>query len=218
MEELKGPVPPPIPTHEIRAEKRKKQQKTLLIVGAIAAIILLVVAGYLFTHKPKADKVVASNGASETVKKTIAAKETGPSRIVITSLQIDEPIFDDDAPGPVTQDDLNKGVNYYDENTNKPGKGNVVLFGHSAVSSAHDDPFGPIGDMRLKAGDAIVLTDAAGKKYTYKVTDVNEIASTDFSYVRPLADDADPILTIITCVGPNYPKDKRLAVRAVLQK
>lgn len=217
-EELKGPVPPPVPAYELKAEKRKQRQKQLIIIGTIAAVILVVIAGYLFFTKPKSATVVASKGASETVKKAIAGKATGPGRIVITSLKIDEPIFDDNVPGPITQDDLLKGVNYYDENTNVPGKGNVVLFGHSAVASNHDDPFGAIGDQKLKAGDKIVLTDSADKKYTYTVTEINEIASTDFSYVRPLADDADPILTIITCIGPNYPKDKRLAVRAVINK
>ena len=218
-EELKGPVSPPVSTFEQKDADRKKKQKPLVILGTIAAIVLIVVAGYLFYNKlnTKETKVIASKGATETVKKAIASIQTGPGQVVIARLKIDEAVLDDGVPGPVTAEGLLKGANYYDENTNVPGKGNVVLFGHSAVTSEHTAPFGAIGDGELKVGDMITLIDAANKKFTYVVEEITEIASNDFSYVRPRGNDEPAVLTIITCIGPYYPKDMRLAVRAKLQ-
>lgn len=217
-EELKGPVAPLVSTFEQKAADRRKKQRPLVIVGAVAAIILIAIAGYLFLTKPKVDnKVVASKGATETVKKPIASKQMGPGRVVIARLNIDEVVIDDGEAGPVTAEGLLKGANYFDENTSTPGKGNVVLFGHSAVTSEHTAPFGAIGDGELKVGDKITIFDSVNKKFTYVVKEITEIVATDFTYVRPRGDDEPAVLTIITCIAPNYPKETRLAVRAELQ-
>ena len=221
----KGAEPPAPPPTEIKpstfdkkiADRKRRKRFRLAVIG-IAAILIAAVAGYGILRGTLGAKTkVAQGEAGSKAKTSLKSIEVKSNHLIIRRLGIDVPIYDNTEPGPLKQDDLLKGATYYDENTNKPGTGNAVIFAHSAVSSEHDAPFGKIGEGEVKVGDEIVLTDAGKKQFVYVVKEVNTIEATDFSVVRPLGEDEPPILTLITCIAPDYPRDKRLAVIANLK-
>jgi LPXTG-site transpeptidase (sortase) family protein len=215
------PAPPPTEvkktTFEVKGLQRKRRMKIQMAAIAVVAVLIAAVAGFALLHPKAPAKTKVIQGETGGTAKTSLQINTKPSHIYIARIGLDEPVYDDTDPGPLTQDDLLKGATFYDENTNKPGTGNAVIFAHSAVTSAHDAPFGKIGDGDLKVGDQIVVTNAAKKQFVYIVKEINTIEATDFSVVRPLGDGEKPILTLITCIAPNYPKDKRMTVIAALK-
>jgi LPXTG-site transpeptidase (sortase) family protein len=180
--------------------KKLNKKKILLIL----AIFLLVIASIFFglNHKNKINNKLSQNIEKEN-------RNFLPNHIVIPKIDLDEPVLDDEKQGAVTEDFLNKGLSYYDENTNKPGQGNCVIFGHSAKTSKHSAPFEKIGKKELEKGDEIILTDKDNKEFVYEVSDINIIKSDDFSVVKPTT---NKIVTLVTCLAPDFPKDKRIVV------
>lgn len=204
-------------TYEKKARERARKNRLL----TVAAVILFVVAaGSVFAYLATRPKpiIISSNTtiATATTSKP-AFKGATAGHLYLTRLGIDEPLYLSPS-GTITQDDLLRGATFYNEATSKAGSGNCVIFGHSAVTSAHGAPFGAFGDGLGKEGDKVVLTDSSNNRYTYVVDKIYEIAATDFTVVQPLEEGKTPVLTMITCIGPDYPKDKRLVVHAVLQK
>ncbi|MGI9050998.1 MAG: sortase [Rubrobacteraceae bacterium] len=65
---------------------------------------------------------------------------------------------------------------------------------------------------KLEKGDKIYVTDANGKKYTYRVFKKFTVSPTDLSVTKPVA--GKNILTLQTCTLPNY--TKRIIIRAEL--
>jgi len=130
-------------------------------------------------------------------------------RLIIPRINLDEQIFNDTKQGAVSDEFLDKGLSYYDESTNKPGQGNVVIFGHSARTSEHGAPFRKIGINELKKEDKIILTDKTKKEYVYTVTEIKTVQANDFSIIKPTPEQT---ITLVTCIAPNFPKDKRLVV------
>ncbi len=199
--------------------KQERKKKRFITLGVQAALIILLLGGYyiyLAMRPPAKLRIAQTTAVTKPVKK-IPVKGPQPGRIYIAKLGIDEAV-NVSPNGTLTQEDLLKGATFYNAETNTIGLGNCVIFGHSAVSSEHGAPFGAIGDGQLKVGDEIVLTDAKNKKFTYVVKEINEIDATDFSAVKPIGENETAALTIITCIAPNYPKDKRLEVRAVIKQ
>lgn len=132
-----------------------------------------------------------------------------PNHIVIPKVGINEKVYNDNAQGLVSDTMLNRGPSYYDQSTDEPGKGNCVLAGHSAVTAEHSAPFAKVNEKDLALGDEIILTDKDNKIYKYKIDEIKIVSSTDLSVVKP-TDSAK--VTLITCIAPNYPRDKRLIV------
>jgi len=216
------PAPPPTEVKktafEIKVARRKQRQRILLAIIAAIAVVMAVAVGFAVLRAKATVKTKVTQAKTNAKAKTsINNIGATPNHIIIARLGIDEPIYDDTEPGPLLQDDLLKGATYYDETSNKPGHGNTVIFAHSAVTAAHGAPFGKIGDGELNVGDEVVVTDATKKQFVYIVKEINTIDATDFSVLKPLGKDEPPILTLVTCIGPNYPRDKRLAVIAVLK-
>lgn len=137
-----------------------------------------------------------------------------PSHIVIPKIELNEQIYKDPSPGIVTDGTLNKGPSYYDQNTSEPGQKNCVIFGHSAKTAEHSAPFARVNEKELRMGDEIILTNASNKTYKYKVDQIKIIASNDFSIVQPTD---KSVVTLITCIAPDYPRDKRLLIRGSLE-
>ncbi len=219
---VEAPAPPPTEikksTFDKKAEERRRKQRLLFAAVAVVAVLIAAVGGYtVFRFLTPAKTKIARGAAGGRAGNSLNGISLKPNHVIVVRLGIDVPVYDDTDPGPLTQDDLLKGATYYDENTNKPGTGNAVIFAHSAVSSEHDAPFGKIGDGDMKVGDEVVVTDAAKNKYVFIVKEINTIEATDFSVVRPLGEGDPAILTLITCIAPDYPKDKRIAVIANLK-
>lgn len=160
-------------------------------------------------------KVSPFGGITNNNASLLSYPQWKPSSIIIPKIKLNEPVYDDPVPGVVRNDFLNKGPAYYDENTNQPGQGNCVIAGHSATTSEHGAPFARVNSQELKSGDIIILTDKNNKAYKYIITEIKIVAANDFSVIQKTK---HPSVTLITCIPPDYPRDKRLIVRGVLQE
>lgn len=174
----------------------KKNKKKIILVLLI--IVLLCVLYLLYRGNSETE--------SSSPKNLSGLKS---NHLIIPKINLDEPVYDDKKQGGVSSEFLNKGLSYYDENTNKPGQGNVVIFGHSAVTSEHNAPFKGIGAGEIQKGDNIILTDKNGDRFIYKVSEIKTISNNDFSIIKPTT---KKIITLVTCIAPDFPKDKRLVV------
>jgi LPXTG-site transpeptidase (sortase) family protein len=101
------------------------------------------------------------------------------------------------------------------EGTAAPGmEGNLVIAGHVT----HTRGVGPFRSLdRITLGDTVIVKDF-DIEYTYYVTDIMEVAPED---VWVTDDSSDAVLTLITCSGwdaTNRTYDRRLVVRARLDK
>lgn len=89
---------------------------------------------------------------------------------------------------------------------------NVYLAGHR-LGYPSTDSFLAFYDLdKLENGDEVFVTDADGKKYTYRVFKEFIVPPTDLSVTEPV--EGKSILTLQTCTLPNY--SKRLIVQAEL--
>jgi len=87
---------------------------------------------------------------------------------------------------------------------------NVYIAGHR-LGFPGTDSFLAFWDLnRVKMGDRVVLTDADGKRYTYKVFKKFVVEPTRVSVTRPL--EGRNIVTLQTCTLPDY--SDRLIVQA----
>lgn len=90
--------------------------------------------------------------------------------------------------------------------------GNVYLAGHRLGYPATDSFLAFYDLNKLEDGDEVFVTDANGKKYTYRVFKEFIVPPTDLSVTKPV--EGKSILTLQTCTLPDY--SKRLIVRAEL--
>lgn len=205
-----------ISTYEMIRQRRALRR--LRIFSFVVAGLVVALVGLFFYTRPDDIKTPLSKTSSVGAATSTAKKAKTGTRIVISRLGIDETLYNMDPPGVVSQDALLKGATFYDPQTNIVGLGNCVIFGHSAVSSEHGAPFGAIGDGELRVGDKIIVYNADNAPYTYTVEEIKEIDANDFSVVEPRGPNEPAILTLITCIAPNYPKDKRVVAIANLDR
>lgn len=89
---------------------------------------------------------------------------------------------------------------------------NVYLAGHR-LGYPGTDSFLAFYDLdKLENGDEVFVTDATGKKYTYRVFKEFIVPPTEISVTEPV--EGKSILTLQTCTLPDY--SKRLIVQAEL--
>ncbi|MDQ3302232.1 MAG: class E sortase [Actinomycetota bacterium] len=89
---------------------------------------------------------------------------------------------------------------------------NVYLAGHR-LGYPSTDSFLAFYDLsKLDNGDEVFVTDATGKKYTYRVFKEFIVPPTEISVTEPV--EGKSILTLQTCTLPDY--SKRLIVQAEL--
>jgi sortase A len=91
---------------------------------------------------------------------------------------------------------------------------NVYIAGHR-LGYAGTDSYLAFYDLnKLKDGDEIIVTDANGKKYTYKVNKEFVVDPTDVYVTEPIA--GKNIVTLQACTLPDY--SRRLIVQGELVK
>ncbi len=89
---------------------------------------------------------------------------------------------------------------------------NVYLAGHR-LGYPNTDSFLAFWDLdALENGDEVVVTDADGKDYTYRVFEEFVVGPTDVQVTRPVP--GKNILSLQTCTLPDY--SQRLIVQAEL--
>jgi LPXTG-site transpeptidase (sortase) family protein len=189
-------------------EKIKKRKRIRIIIAITLSFFVLL--AFFLVYYFYANRNNKENKNSNKISKEISGYQTEPNSIIISKIDLNSKVYDDTTPGAVTDSFLNQGPSYYNENTNKPGQGNTVIFGHSASTKEHDAPFARIGKQELSLNDEIILTDKDNHLYKYKISEIKTIDSNDFSVIQP---SEKPTVTIITCIAPEFPKDKRLLIR-----
>ena len=109
----------------------------------------------------------------------------------------------------VAASDLKKGPGHYPM-TPQPGHlGNVAIAGHRTT---YGEPFRDLDE--LQNGDDIVVTDVAGRKFFYRVTDAFVVQPED-AWVVATSDPTRALLTLTTC-HPEFSAKQRLIVTAEL--
>ena len=109
----------------------------------------------------------------------------------------------------VAASDLKKGPGHYPM-TPQPGHlGNVAIAGHRTT---YGEPFRDLDE--LENGDDIVVTDVAGRKFFYRVTDAFVVQPED-AWVVATTDPSRALLTLTTC-HPEFSAKQRLIVTAEL--
>lgn len=87
---------------------------------------------------------------------------------------------------------------------------NVYVAGHR-LGYPNSDSFLAFWDLnKLQDGDEVFVTDADGKKYTYKVFKETVVSPTDLSVTEPVP--GKNVITLQTCTLPDY--SNRLIVQA----
>jgi LPXTG-site transpeptidase (sortase) family protein len=180
----------------------------VLIIGVNAYTIALpVMPAVLFWYKARhTDTVVRLNNKLHPLQKTGGTTTAiEGDRIVIPSMQLDQPIY--------TGSDmrtLNKGL-WLRPVASTPDKGgNTVIAGHRFTYS---NPRGTLYFLdRVKPGDEIGVF-WHGKKYLYRVSESKVVPATATEVESPSAISQ---LTLYTCTPLWNPKD-RLVVTGVLE-
>jgi sortase A len=127
-----------------------------------------------------------------------------PTRILITKVKIDLPVFEAKASGDIWEIS-EKGISYL-LGSGVPGrKGNVVIYGHNK-----NNLFGPI--RWLEKGDEIKLTNKMEEEFVYKVVETKTVSPQKVEVLSPTQDST---LTLYTCTG--FLDKERFIVVAKLQ-
>lgn len=107
----------------------------------------------------------------------------------------------------ITQESIDLGPSHWPGTAAPGGFGNAVIAGHRSLHSA---PFHDLGNLR--PGDPIVVTDASGRQFVYKVTE-SFVVKPDAMWIADQA--PGHLLTLFTC-HPIGSAAERLVIRATL--
>ena len=201
-------------------------RKMVLLLAALALVVSLAACGSSGQgekeqpkkEEPKKEapnKQVAPKKGPEKKKETAKGPEDRTLKLTIPALRR---IEDDTIPtGKGTRMKLFRdyaavhiaGTDFpWEENSN------VYIAGHR-LGFKNTDSWLAFYDLEdLKKGDKVYLTDANGKKYTYKVYQKKIVEPTDLSVLKPIK--GKRIVSLQTCTLPDY--TKRVIYRAELQK
>jgi sortase A len=126
---------------------------------------------------------------------------------LVGRIQVPKIGIDTELRNQITQESIDLGPSHWPGTAAPGGYGNVVIAGHRA---SHSAPFHDLG--ALQAGDAIILRDAAGRAFTYHVTE-QFVVYPGAMWIT----DQKPghTLTLFTC-HPIGSAAQRLVIRATL--
>jgi len=191
-----------------------KKHTSLYSIVLIAIGLLLIVGSfaYLFVVNKRAPKKLTIK-TSDTLPpffnpKSIKKRNPGDFTLRIPVISIEEHVYEG-----VDDETLKVGVGHY-PGTAFPGEdGNIVMAAHSIATEEHPGPFTRVDE--LKTGDEITLIDKNSKQYVFTVIEQRIVESTDVSVLYPTKDTK---ITLISCIKPDYPRDKRLITSAVIKR
>jgi sortase A len=165
------------------------------------------VAGTTTTAATPPEDPTVSTVPGTAVTTTEAPTTTAPSGKGIARIQIRKIGVDKIVVQGVGREDLKQGPGHYPD-TPLPGSvGNVAIAGHRTTYGA---PFNRINE--LVVGDEIDLTNAAGTRFRYLVTQQLIVSPSDYSVI---ASTPDATLTLTSC-HPKYSAAQRIVVKAKL--
>jgi LPXTG-site transpeptidase (sortase) family protein len=153
-------------------------------------------------------------------EKTLEPIFSKPKRLVVESLKIDSIIesVGIEKDGSLETPKTWMSVGWYEKGAMPGQEGNLLLNAH------YDDNYGrPAAFWQLKninLGDKVVVVDAYGRRYGYKVVSYDLIGINDSSRLEVFKSDKSAKITLITCGGVWIPGkatyDKRLVIKGEL--
>jgi sortase A len=194
------------PQTTARRERRREARNRRLVWAGTALIVLslaMLVAG---VGVPYVVSGIRDGGAVVPEDKTLRLTVPAMARVD------DIPVYTA-AAGDLER--LDAGAVHL-EGTGQPweSEANVYIAGHR-LGYPGTGSFLVFYDLdKLKEGDRVVLTDASGRRYVYRVFDKLVVGSSDFHVTEPVP--GRNIVSLQTCTLPDY--TSRLIVRAELTK
>ena len=161
---------------------------------------------------------------------TVAPLEPGdglpPVRLQIPALSLDTPVQRMGwrvVDGVRQWDVVDHAAGHHFDSANAGERGNVVISGHNNIAGAVFAPVCVIGQpgVDLGLGDAVILTDAAGREFTYRIDGWRRLPerNASLSQRQENADYLQPTayarLTLITC-WPPWSNTHRVVITAAL--
>ncbi|MGC4189969.1 MAG: sortase [Thermomicrobiales bacterium] len=176
-------------------------------------------ADTLDSATPAAPQCLPADDPAATSGDAACPRGAVPASIRIDAIGVDAPIEVKETVGGQMQQPSNETeVAWYKESARLGETGNMLFAGHLNWWGIPQAVFYSLGD--LQEGDEIVLTDASGATWTYRVTWVRQEDSLAPASADVLGPTADPSITLITCGGEWNAEaglyDERTVVRAVL--
>ena len=177
----------------------QRYKKLALII--LAAVLLFVILDWQYIAENV--KYFWSKPEVNETDKVHSEPLIAADRVIVPSLGLDLPIvYVDTESEPVFQEALKSGVVHY-PGTALPGEsGNVYLFGHSSdfvwSKGNYKTAFAVLPNINV--GAEIFISDFAGHKFTYRVTETKIVSPKDLS-VLDQHDNKQKLLTLQT----SYP-------------
>jgi sortase A len=198
---VRGPLP--------RTDTSRGVVEHLLPTRALDRTASAAVAVATSTPAPPAPAPAPAPAAQETLPRPEDVPDPSVRRpiAVIGRVRIPAIGLDTDLRDQITQESIDLGPSHWPGTAAPGGFGNAVVAGHRA---SHSAPFHDLGELRT--GDWIVLVDAAGRPFTYAVTDMFVVDPSAMWITRQAP---GRTLTLFTC-HPIGSAAQRLVVRATL--
>lgn len=168
---------------------------------------------------PVADRCLDADDPLATSGDVACPREAVPVTIRIGAIGVDAPIeVKETVGGQMQQPTGETAVAWYKESPRLGEPGNMLFAGHLNWWGIPEAVFFRLGD--LQEGDKIVVTDASGAEWTYRVVWVRQDDTFSPPSAEVVGSTAQPSITLITCGGEWHAEtglyDKRTVVRAVL--
>ena len=189
--------------------------KTIVTIFGAVFILVLVNFGYFWDNvKFIFTKPIDQQTEQREIKSVPEKME--PNKLIIPRLNLDLPIVyaSEDSEGEF-QKDLQSGVVHFPDTANPGEPGNVYIFGHSSdyiwSKGNYKHAFSLL--PQIKIGDSIVISNQAGDKFIYIVTETKIVSPKDKSVLGQF-DYKQKLLTLQT----SYPLGTALKRFIVISK
>ncbi|MGC4106713.1 MAG: sortase [Thermomicrobiales bacterium] len=168
---------------------------------------------------PPVSRCLPSDDTAATTGDALCPRGAVPVAIRIDAIGVDAPIeVKETVDGVMQQPSGETAVAWYKEGARLGEPGNMLLAGHLNWWGVPEAVFFSLGSVR--EGDEIVLTDASGMAWTYRVAWVRQESSLAPASADVVGPTAEPAITLMTCGGEWNAEagiyDERTVVRAVL--
>jgi len=204
--------------------------KTLMLflqkfIPFVLAIVIFVALGFgIYKLNKKASdqnlKQEEVMGEETAFQKALEPIYIEPQRLIIPTLNINAAI----EPVGVAQDGsletpkIALNVGWYEDGAMTGQKGNLLLNAHYDDNYGRPAAFWPL--KNIKVDDKVVVLDAYGRRYEYKVINYELIGINDPDRLKVFKSDESAKITLITCGGVwisgKATYDKRLVIKGEL--
>ncbi len=194
-----------------RFDNRKTAAKKTALFGLALVLAVLLLAAYASLESPAASEVAPTSNLEETESPPAApADET--LRLTVPKMErVDDlPVYD----APATDEAALAESALHVRGTGFPWQeeANVYIAGHRLGYEGEASHLVFYDLDKLENGDEVILTDANGTRYTYRVFRSFVVGPSDYHVTRPIG--GKNVVSLQTCTLPDFAE--RLVVQAEL--